>query len=458
MPPSSPPPYRLGESSPFREPELISDEPMSDEDEHMPALISQDVIRPQQQSAWYAGATHWDAGNNQTWVDQTTSWSGGKSWENEVGDQSWAGTYNHGDWGFSKKVPIDGTDDEEEKNWWNPIVREKHKRPGPGVLAPILEELLHNVEHTLFYVKVTPPDLARHDSAPGSSAGSSPSTSIDRSYSSQSMNASPQSSSSLSSSSPPSAEDLINAVPHPNAFYCRKHNGWVILLWKNSTVLPPLAKSFKEDPQHPLPDLSRRKKVQSCLNGEPSYGQGNKTHHFHVYEKAVSAHKLTPPFYRRPWERADKVKQKRRRMTTLNMDDLDVHISGDNRMDEDTDSDEEGEGDLLDLYVCCQCSLHCVASDVIPGVISPKHVEEFTRLRLESPGVGKNGEESVVLGWETFLTYVWLSLFVYTCLLICVTSVLENKLWKGENRILPIGRRGFQKKMGWNSSVCVISA
>ena len=33
--------------------------------------------------------------------------------------------------------------------------------------------------------------------------------------------------------------------------------------------------------------------------------------------------------------------------------------------------------------------------------------------------------------------------------------MLENKLWKGEDRVLPIGRKGFQKKVGWNTNVCV---
>jgi ubiquitin carboxyl-terminal hydrolase 25/28 len=103
----------------------------------------------------------------------------------------------------------------------------------------------------------------------------------------------------------------------------------------------------------------------------------------------------------------DKVKQKRRKMTTsvLNMDNLSMDVARDDKMDEDTPQDED-DGDLLDLWVCCQCSLYCVASDVIPGVIPLKPFEEFTRNRHDNPVIGKNGEESVVIGWETLLTYV----------------------------------------------------
>jgi ubiquitin carboxyl-terminal hydrolase 25/28 len=86
------------------------------------------------------------------------------------------------------------------------------------------------------------------------------------------------------------------------------------------------------------------------------------------------------------------------------MDDLSMDAD---KMEEDTPHDDD-DGDLLDLWVCCQCSLYCVVSDVIPGVIPLKFSEEFTQNRHDNPVIGKNGEESVVIGWETFLTYVWL--------------------------------------------------
>jgi ubiquitin carboxyl-terminal hydrolase 25 len=417
-PPSSP--TGAGEGTPFREPELVADEPISDDE--VPALISQDGIHPQQQSAWYVGPGHWDSRgiklhDANTWSSDSGTWSG------EAGESGWSGSIDHVNWGLnyvSKKVRIDGTDDDEERNWWDAAVREKHRRPGPGILPPLLEDSLHNPEHSLFSVIVDPPDSTRFEATSGPNAGPSSVVAADISRSSShSLTVDPRTHSTFPPS-PPSAEDLIHAVPHPNAYYCRRHNGWVILQWKESTVLPPLARSFQEDPQHPLPDQNRRKRTHSCIEGEPAFGQGNKTHHFHLYEKAVSAHKLTPAFYRQKWEMVDKVKQRRRKMTTsvLSIDNLSMDIARDDKMDEDTTQDDD-DGDLLDLWVCCQCSLYCVASDVIPGVIPLKSFEEFTRNRHDNPVIGKNGEESVVIGWETLLTYVMFLAAYMFCRLTC---------------------------------------
>ena len=432
--PPSPPTYSVGEGTPFREPELITDEPISDEDP-IPALISQDGIHPQQQSAWYEEASHWDS----------TMWGTSRTWEGEPG---WSGNLDHGDWAsrlVSKKIPIDGTDEFEELNWWNTVVREKHRRPGPGVLPPLLEEMLHNSDHSLFSVQVYSPDWTGSELM---SAGSSTAAAAGASRSSsQSPTSDTQQPSTSTLPSLPSTEDLIHAVPHPNAYYCRRHNGWVILQWKQSTVLPPLAKSFQEDPQRPLPDQGRRKKTQSCIEGDPGVAQGNKTHHFHLYEKALDAHKLTPAFRRQEWEMLDQVKQKKRRMTAsvLNMDDLSMDAAGDDKMDEDINRDED-EGDLLDLWVCCQCSLYCVVSDVIPGVIPLKFFEEFTRNRYNNPALGKNGEESIVIGWETFLTYAVTSrsnfYFLHNCRLAC----LKISCGKARTVFFPLDAKGFRRK------------
>lgn len=94
-------------------------------------------------------------------------------------------------------------------------------------------------------------------------------------------------------------------------------------------------------------------------------------------------------------------------MTTLNLEEFSMDVGSDDMMDEDPNEIEEG--DLLDLYICCQCSLYCVASDVIPGVISSKYVDEFVRNKKENPAPGKSVEESVMSGWETVLTYVHFS-------------------------------------------------
>lgn len=376
-PASSPPTYRA-EGTPFREPELVEDT-QSDSDT-IPALISNEVSNDQ--NAWGNETTHWD------------NWS-------ETNAAGW-GRADVGGWASSvlpKKVQISGTDVEEEENWWNAAVREKHKRPGPGVLPPALENLLHHPEHTLFSVIAKQPDTFR---------GGEPSSAASASSSSAS-----QSPPIEAHHSPPTTDDLVRAVPHPNAYYCRKHNGWVILQWNEgrSNILPPLAKSFEEseDSPHPLPQSSTtRSWLNSCTADGLNSETGNKTHHFHYYEHAVDARQITPPFHRPDWQKADKMKQKRRRMTTstLDMDSLTMAAAmPDDRMDED---EEEEEGDLLHLWVCCQCPASGVVSSIVPGVIPAKFVDEFTKLKQSNPLPGKSGEECVVQAWETILTYVLL--------------------------------------------------
>ena len=52
-------------------------------------------------------------------------------------------TSNRMDHGFI----IDGRCTYEETHWWNPELREENKRPGPGVLPPVLAEELHGSNH-----------------------------------------------------------------------------------------------------------------------------------------------------------------------------------------------------------------------------------------------------------------------------------------------------------------------
>lgn len=272
--------YIPPEKSPFREPELVMDE------EPIPA-----------------DPTPWDPSN--AWGESNVDWDAAVNW----GDT---------DMGSIRKVPIDGRDENEELHWYDPVVHAA--RPGPGVLPPLMAEMLHDPDHALYSV-ITQPHT--------------PST----------------------TSHVPSADELRAAIPHPNAYYCKEHNGWVFLQWKSSTVLPPLVKEFST----PLPDQARRKRTVSCVgDGEQPFGPTNLTHHWHRYEKAVDATKLNPPYTR-------------------------------------------GEL-LLDLYLCCQCSLYCLVSDVIPGVIPTNLVDDFTRDKLSHPAIDKTPRATVVAGWETILT------------------------------------------------------
>ncbi|KAG6331493.1 hypothetical protein ID866_7598 [Astraeus odoratus] len=367
--PTGPPPdYNASDDSPFREPQLVEEAPI---DDPVPALLpAAGTI-----NSW-ANATSTDWGTTEATVWNPTS----SSWDNNA---AWPQYYDQGGYNVSasKLVDIDGRDVQEEENWWDASVRERCKRPGAGVLPPYLAEMLHNPEHSLFSLSVTPPDI-RPDvkSASTSRDGSDEGPSFE----------------------PPSSDDIIHAVPHPNAYYCRKHNGWVLLIWKSSSMLPPLAKSFVADPCAPFPDLIRRKRTSSCVGAaDQALKQANKTHHFHYYEKAVDSLKLDPALRRAGWEKEDQKKEKRRKITSLNLDAFSIDQISAGNLDEDVD---EEEGDLLDLYVCCQCSVYCIVSDVIPGVIPVKFMEEFVRERWDNPPPNRNREESVVSGLETFLT------------------------------------------------------
>lgn len=410
---SPPPVYGSLDGSPFREPQLVEEAPIINDS--MPGLLPADNV----QNAWGQVDSTW-AGSQPAWGTSTDTWNTDATpWDNT---STWTQPYS----GPSSQGPcIDGRDKFEEEHWWDPSIRDLHKRPGPGVLPPYLADLLHNPDHSLFSVSVDPPDIK--PSVPPFQESGDIGTPFQ----------------------PPSVDDLTYSIPHPNAYYCRKHNGWVLLQWKSSTMMPPLANSFVPDPETPFPDPARRRRTSSCVGeGEQPFGPVNLTHHFHRYEKAVDALKLDPAFRRSEWEISFQKKQRRRKVTSLDLDAISLDKLSDDVMD---DSDPEEQGDLLDLYVCCQCSLYCIVSDVIPGVIPVKYIEEFTRERWDNPAPGRNREESVVSGLETLLLYVQSFILHYKILIGC--SIVENKLWKGENRGITISRPVFQRKLGWTSIV-----
>lgn len=331
----------------FREPQLVSEDTIGTD--QVPALIPADDHHnwPTVEHKW--GEDDWN--KNEAW-NEPMPW-----------DSSWAG-------GTSQKVmDIDARDQEEETNWWDAELRGTRNRPGPGMLPPFVAELLHNAEHSLFSVSVTAPDVKP--------AGD------------------------VSPFIPPSHDEILRAVPHANTYYCRRHHGWVFLQWKTSNIVPPFAKSFDFKKYPPLPDQDRRKRTVSCT--DDSFDKSKKTHHFHCYPRAVDSGQLNPAFHRAPWEVAAQRKQKRRKITSANIDDYTFKES-DVKMNEDL---PEGhvEGELLDLYVCCQCSVYCIASEAMPGVIALKYLEDFTKYRYEHPPIGRQPDESVVSGWETLIAY-----------------------------------------------------
>ena len=152
---------------------------------------------------------------------------------------------------------LDGRVIQEEVLWWQPEERMRHQRPGPGILPPVQAEELHNSNHTLFSVNII------------GSPAACPSDSL----------------------SAPSGDEIRRSIPHPNANFCPKDNGWVILYWKSSSVAPPpLARSYPETTLLAEWQSCRRQTVVSCIEDTgmpPPSRKFNWTHHFHKYERAV---------------------------------------------------------------------------------------------------------------------------------------------------------------------------
>ncbi|THH27938.1 hypothetical protein EUX98_g6252 [Antrodiella citrinella] len=342
----------------------------------------------------------WGDPSSTPWDSQTAQWDDPNIFTNLSAE-----------WGVpatSTKVDIDGRDAEEEARWWDVDHRKKCGRPGPGMLPPLLVDLLHNPDHTLYSVTASFP-APKH--AHSNSASSTPSQSSSVSH--------------THVHHPPTADEVRMAVPHANAYYCKEHNGWVILSWRSSSVLPPLAHSFK--PTLPFPEQTRRKRTQSCIGERAQpFGPENKTHHFHRYERAVDARTITTPYRRSDWEEEEIRKRRRRKMT--------LREEGDDAP-EKVQVEEEVEGELLDLYVCCQCSVHCVASQVIPGVVPVKFMDELTKDKQSHPALDRTPNATVMAAWETIIT------------------IAENKLFNGESRMLPIKSNKFRNKIGWGPAI-----
>jgi ubiquitin carboxyl-terminal hydrolase 25 len=74
------------------------------------------------------------------------------------------------------------------------------------------------------------------------------------------------------------------------------------------------------------------------------------------------------------------------------------------------EKEEVPEPDLLDLYLCCQCSVYCLVSQVIPGVVPIRVLDDFVKDKLDHPQPGRTPEVAVVTGLETIITYVLASI------------------------------------------------
>jgi len=143
----------------------------------------------------------------------------------------------------------------------------------------------------------------------------------------------------------------------------------------------------------------------SCVSESEALGPTNVTHHFHAYERAVDARLLTHPFIASEWENEERSKFRHRKMTLQGSDMTgELELAVDNARMEVNQEDGDGEGDLLDLYVCCQCSFYVITSGVIPGVVPVKLLEDLVKNKVENPPLDKSGELSALITFETILT------------------------------------------------------
>jgi ubiquitin carboxyl-terminal hydrolase 25 len=336
-------------------------------------------------------------------------------------DSNWGTTSEPIDWNTSGLweptpfVKINGRDNNEELAWWNSDVREKAGRPGPGMLSTRLADRLHDANHTIFSVVVPKnPNFPEPLSTSSSSAGTTPApTGTLNATPTPSGSASPPPSSSSSKSErtldphspPPSLEDARMAIPHPNAYYCPKENGWVLLLWKSSSVDPPFARSFLSCPEHSsVPPLARRRRVHNCLAdmAKDLRDQENLTHHFHTYPRSIDALKLSPCYQKDEWETKETVKRGRRGGTFLTQP-VDLQKMKEDEEQDKMDSEEPEEGLLLDLHVCCQCCFYVISSEVISGVLERSLWEAFIKDKMDNPTLNHTPESSVVIAVETLL-------------------------------------------------------
>lgn len=356
-------------SSDYREPELVSDDQMVPED--FPAVGSSEWNRSIG-TVSYEDASTWNDSTNRDWHKDTWDIQGrdyASSWYNDP--------YTH---------LIHGRDLHEESNWWDADNTNLLKRPGSGMLPSRLAEILHNSDHALYRVSPSSVPVASQPQAEEIQQSESTSSS------------SPPPHHNKSPPPPPSEAEIDRAIPHPYALYCPKDNGWILLHCDTFLQNPSLAHSFETSEHEPLPDLYQRILQANCFDK-----RDNKTHHFHRYERAVDARHIQPPYHVDEWETIETLKQKRRAGKVI-MDEFDLEKM---KVEEEEEEVEE-EGKLLDLFICCQCSLVCVSSSVISGVIPLPIWNEFIQDKKNNPVAGKSPDLSVVVALETLLMYATL--------------------------------------------------
>ncbi|KAJ3760944.1 hypothetical protein EV360DRAFT_38833 [Lentinula raphanica] len=420
-------------SEDYRAPELIPDE------EEPPAVSS--VV---------SEYTPEQAASDSSWSNQVNL---GNQWGNQWGNQSGTTAYNDYGWGrdsmltgwgmqdtgdavtrntSSSKIPITNRND--NLHWWSVWGR---NYPGKGAL-PVLtaESIEFGFQRVLgervgskglFRVEISPPDIAPSEQkdvsgehpAPGSSPPSLTRTNSDSS-------SRPKPSRPRHPNIPPSASEIEMAgKPHPTACYSPKENAWLILFWGDLAVVPfGYVRPSYED------RIDNDTYGENCL--DYMTGPGNRechnlTHHFHKYPKSIDGRKLGSPV--RHWK-----------------DDFLINGSEGGEPIEppamDASATESGPV-LLDSYACCQCSFYLAVSSPSPalgGIIPLEIWNAYVKDRFDNPNPSMTREQTLLGGLETLVI------------------IIQNRLWKGEDRNIKVTGKGFTRRLGWGDTIQSILA
>ncbi|CAE6464645.1 unnamed protein product [Rhizoctonia solani] len=392
------------------------------------------------------------------WQDQTTGdlgWGEGRAgnWgetnnANEWNASGWKlepGTFGATAWGPREPNPADwGMSTNELERWWDPQLHQR--KPGAGMLAPRVIEMIHDSDHVLYQVTIsgnptTEPQPASALSPKPSISAAGVLNSAAGSPVPPSSPAPPPSSTGETTPAPepvvphtlPTVEELRDATPHPAALYCRKHHGWVILFVSaTSATASHLAAHWCSDPEKKalldkLPDASLRAN-KDCLDPEVSEwplssSSEQKIHHFHKYPNAVAGSGLFPAL-KRP---TPKVRE-------------DVEMSSESQPQDGQDEYRSSwaqapPAEHLDLYLCCQCKTHILCSpggSVIPCITPSDSLNSFIYDRYSNPKPGQDREQSALTALEMLL------------------RIVEEPLWFGNNKALATSGKVFAAKVGWN--------
>lgn len=259
-------------------------------------------------------------------------------------------------------------------HWWD-FDKIRMRGPGYGMLPVLTASKLHHPDHELFKVSPALPDATRNPSE-----GSPPEGFV-----------------------PPTLDDLREAIPHQNAYYCKRCNGWV-LIQKTKGKLVPMD-SRRIPIRLSTPHRSNVTASRDCARQEKSVwhtAPPDETHHFHWYPSLVWADRISPPFQRPDWDEEGPPCPDQ-----IDMPDDQKALAWADENFHTRPQMIQMDADLLDIYMCCQCSVNILATKTpIAGVIPTTIINDLARERNQAD----RGPLRVVLAMETVCRLVALCL------------------------------------------------